>query len=301
MYTPLNWQHINVVEGTYIPSTRKTVNNMTFAFWERALFQRAMYSIKSDIPFEGSVKDFFYWCLFRRGYVAFYNDSDMGFSFQPCSLGGRTFYYQPKWAIVSNPYYKTSKKMEIGEECELLKLTPDFIGIWDIIYYYAEKLSELSLSIDMSIVNNRFAYLLGAKTKAAAQAIKKVWDKINAGETTIVFDQRIFNDEGEEPFQFLERTALKQNYLTTDQLQDFHTILNMFDREIGIPTVPYQKKERMVTDEANSTIVESISRLTIWIETLNESAKIIDDHFGSNLHFEARFKPDQGGDNNVTE
>ena len=31
-----------------------------------------------------------------------------------------------------------------------------------------------------------------------------------------------------------------------DKLRDIQTVLNSFDNEIGIPTVPYEKKERMV-------------------------------------------------------
>lgn len=298
MYLPIGWETINVLNGTYVPSTKKTINNQSFAFWERALFQRAMYSIESNVPFEGSIRDFLYWCLFRRGFVAMYNDDDLGFVFQPCTLGGRTFYYLPKWAIVTNPMYNKDKKMEIGEDCEILKLTPDYLPIWDIIYYYAEKLAEMSLTIDMSIVNSRFAYALGAKTRSAAQAIKKIFDKINGGESTVIYDQRIFDEEGESPYQMIERQALKNGYITTDLLQDMHTILSMFDREIGIPTVPYQKKERMVTDEAKSTNIESISRLTVWIETLNESAKVINTHFGTDISFRKRDVV-KGGESNV--
>lgn len=307
MYNPLSWKDINLMEGTYIPSTRKTINNKAFDFWERALFQRAMYSIKCDIPWNGTVKDFFYWTLFRRGYVAVFDDDKVGLAFQPCNLGGRTFYYQPAYALINNPLFVKDKKLEIGYgdmsyapefdgSCEILKLTPDFMGIWDIISYYAEILAEMKLSIDMSVVNTRFAYVIAAKTRAAAQSLKKVFDKINSGESTIIIDGKLVEDEeGSTPFQFLERTALKNGYLTTDLLSDFHTVLNMFDREIGIPTVPYEKKERMVTSEAESTQVESMSRLTVWIDTLNESAELINNHFGTQLKFEKRFDDQDGG------
>ena len=64
---------------------------------------------------------------------------------------------------------------------------------------------------------------------------------------------------------------MKKAYLTTDQLQDFQTLLNNFDAEIGIPTIPYQKKERMVQSEAESRQLDSRARSTRLFETLQGS------------------------------
>ena len=75
----------------------------------------------------------------------------------------------------------------------------------------------------------------------------------------------------ESPFQFLERENLKQSYLTTDQLQDFRTILNNFDAEIGIPTNQNQKRERMITAEANNETFDGAARSEIWYKTLTAS------------------------------
>jgi hypothetical protein len=52
---------------------------------------------------------------------------------------------------------------------------------------------------------------------------------------------------------------------------DFQTIINNFDSEIGIPTVPYQKKERMVTSEANARVYDAKARSLTWFNTLSES------------------------------
>ena len=72
-------------------------------------------------------------------------------------------------------------------------------------------------------------------------------------------------------------------------MQDVTTLLNAFDKEIGIPTVPYQKKERMVTSEADSTKIESIARVSLWIETLNSSYSIFNKKYGYNIKASLRF------------
>lgn len=306
-YFPLNYEQINAAAGTYSPSSVKAFNNLTFAYWERSLFQRAASVFKFDVPpeWDGKTKDFFIYCLYRFGFVAIFDNDMFGLTFQPASLYGYDFYYQPTEAIISNP--ALSARLRIGEECELLKLTPDYTGIWDIISYYAEKLSTLDNAINMSLINNKFAFILGAKTKSAAQALKKMLDKINQGEPAVIYDSRIMDSEenrnSESPFQFLERRNLKESYLTTDQLKDFNTILNNFDCEVGIPTIPYEKKERMVQSEAESRIVDAVSRLTIWKETLEGSLKEVKALYPDiALNIEMRY-PEmlKGGDSDVME
>ncbi|MBQ0139412.1 MAG: hypothetical protein KBT36_08955 [Kurthia sp.] len=273
MYFPYNFEDINIIAGNYNPSPVKYANNQTFNFWVRSLFQRATSVLKFDLPdeWQGDVRDFFIYCLFRFGYVAIFKNDKFGLTFQPCSLSEKGFYYQPLNARISNPLL--SADLKIGEDCEILKLTPDYFGVFDIIEHYAERLSTLDNAIDMSIINNKLAYILGARNKSAADAIKKVFDKINKGEPTIVLDMKLLNDRTDKdvPWQFLERKGLKDSYLTTMQLQDAQTILNNFDAEIGIPTIPYQKKERMVTSEAESRVVDSTSRSLVWFDCLKSS------------------------------
>lgn len=270
-YIPINYHNINVGAGTYSPSAVKAYNNKTFGYWVRALFQRAQSILEFDLPDEwkGNVKDFFLYCLFKYGYVAVFDSEEFGFAFQPCGLSGYNFYYQPTTALIANP--KLNKSFTIGSECEILKLTPDYIGIWDILEYYAERFSTLDNAINMSLINCKTPYILGAKNKTASSALKKILDKVNKGEPAVVFDEKLMNDPNtkDTPFQLLELLHNpKEAYLTTDQLLDFQTILNNFDNEIGIPTLPYQKKERMVADEATMRIYDGCARSLTWFNTL---------------------------------
>ena len=299
MYTPLNYDQINVLAGSYNPSPVKAYNNKTFAYWERSLFQRATSVIVSELPddWQGTVKDFFNYCLFRFGYLPIFERAEVGRTFQPAALSGFDWYYQPTKAIVANPLLKESLELKIGEDCEILKLTPDFMGVWDIISYYAEKLSTLDNAINMSLINNKFAFILGPRNKVAGQALKKMLDKINRGEPAVIYDMKLLNDptDKEEPFQVWERKgSLKDSYLTTEQLQDFQTIINSFDAEIGIPTIPYQKKERMVTSEADSRQNDSKARATIWIECLQSSADKVKKLYPDiTLNFKLRYEQEE--------
>lgn len=310
-YIPFNYDKLNLIEGTIIPSTVKNTNNKSFWFWERALFQRACsVIIPENLPedWNGTVRDFLYYCLFAEGYVIVFNDARVGDVFQPGTLSERDFYYQPRYALVNNPILMDmigkpeGLRLEIGKECQILKLTPDFAGIWDIISYYAEKLSLLDNAINMSLVNGKFAWILGARNKVAGSAIKKILDKVNAGEPAVVYDLKLTNDatDKDTPFQMLDFGNVKDKYLTTMQLQDMQTLLNNFDAEVGIPTIPYAKKERMVQSEADSRIIDSTSRAQVWVDCLNASAENITKLYPNiQLRFKLRHDPEEmeGEDN----
>lgn len=275
-YTPLNYHNINIGAGTYNPSPVKAYNNRTFGYWVRALFQRATSVIDFELPdtWQGNIKDFFLYCLYKYGYVAVFDYDEVGIVFQPCTLSGYNFYYQPTDAIISNPKYQDT--LIIGESCELIKLTPDYVGVWDVIEYYAERFSQLDNAINMSLINCKTPYILGAKNKTASSALKKILDKVNGGEPAVIFDEKLMNDPNSKdtPFQLLELLRNpKEAYLTTDQLMDFRTILDNFDSEIGIPALPYQKKERLVSDEATMRAYDGSARSLTWFNTLTSSIK----------------------------
>lgn len=281
-YSPLNYQELNNLAGHYSPSMVKAYNNATYAYWERSLFQRAVSKIKTILPdnWEGSRRDFLLYCLLKLGYVFVSYADSLGYWFNPGTLYGIDFYYQPTEFILANPRINElnlKSRYELHTEGELLKFMPDYRGIFDIISYYAEKLSALDNAINMSIINNKFCFILAAKNKATAEALKKIMDKINKGEPAVFIDKMIANDpnDQESPWQFIELQKLKENYITDKQLIDFQTILNSFDAEIGINTVPYQKAERFVSAEASSRMEDSQARIITAIECLKSSVKDI--------------------------
>lgn len=305
-YQPLNFEQINMLAGTYSPSCVKSFDNQTFAFWERSLFQRALSVLEFDLPedWTGSKRDFFLYVLFRFGFGAVFKPDEYGLLFQPASVSGIDVWYRPTRAIISNPAFTSSLELDIGVECELLKLTPDYLGVWDIITYYAEKLSVLDSNINTSLINLNAAQLIGAKNKSASEALKKMLDKVHRGEPAVIFDQSIVAkkaDNSDDPFTILDLGNLKEKYLTTDQLADFRTLIHNFDTEIGIPTLPIEKKERMISDEATSLELDAVSRSQIWLETFNESADLVNRMFGTNFRARRREYPEGGAENEQRE
>lgn len=271
---PLFYPQLNMLAGTHIPSSYHTKNTLAFDFWTRAFYERLINGLKISVPWGGDVKDFFNYCLYGNGFVCVFKTNEYGLSFQPCNVSGYDFYYRPTEAIVTNPVFQ--KTFKIGDDCEILKLTPDYLGCFDIIYYYAEKMAELDCALKISISNEKNPKIYGASSKAKAETLKKIMDKVNQGNAVQIYDNRLFksSDNEDEPLTLFGNDA-RENYMTDKILNDMFTIISRFDTEIGIPTVPYQKKERMVTDEAKATIIDSQSRVLTWYETLKSSIEIV--------------------------
>lgn len=275
MYYPLNYNKVTWVRGHYSPANVKSFNNVTYSYWERDLYQKFISVFDFTIPDEwnGSTRDFFMWCLVRFGYVIVSKNDEFGYFFQPASPKGYNLYYQPTQMVVGNPILH--KTFTIGEDCEVLKVTPDYWGLWDIISYYAEKLSTLDVSINTNIINSKFAFVAGARNKADAEALKTVADRINKGETGVIVDKALKPvnpiDGKEEPFFVTTFQDVKGNYILDGLLRERQSILNDFYNTISITTLPYEKAERFVSSEAESKTAESMARMRTIKETIDSS------------------------------
>lgn len=312
MYLPLNYQKINLAAGQYFPSMVKAYNNQTFNYWFRALHDRACSVFEFTLPdnWQGPIQDFFYYCLLRFGYVGIMDLPEYGLSFQPGTLKGYNIYYQPTGFLIANPLLK-DHEYTIGEDCEILKLSPDYMGIYDIIGHYAEQIAALDSALNSSILNSRISFILGGRNKAATESLKKIMDKYYRGEPAIYYDTKLNMDrtDKEDPFMLMERSNIKNSFLAPDQLEALNTLLNNFDKEIGIPTTPYQKAERLTAYESESQMIDATARAVTWKKTIDTSLDIINAHFGTDIKCEFRYIPDddpdrmlqneEGGDNNV--
>ena len=288
-YAPYTWDEINLHDGCYIPSELHPKENKIFGLMQRSLFQRAASVIKLGVPkeWEGGRKDFLYWCLTRRGFVYAGESKVYGKVFTVCTLYGHDFFLQPTDVLITNPYNKDPEldgQIKLDEKGALIKWTPDFMGIWDIINFYAEKLALLAPVEDISIRNNAMAWAYLAATPQAAASFKKAMDEIYAGKPGVVVDKNLLLNDVErdkDPFQFLDRKNIAQSYILDKLLTDFNTILAQFDAEVGIPTMSNQsKKERMVVSEAESRMTDATARSKIWLDCLQTSIKHLNEVVG---------------------
>ena len=290
MYSPLNNAQINLYQGTLTPSEQFS-DSMAFQFWMRALYQRALSVFDFvNLPTDFSEQEInlLYYLLYIPGFSGAFKTTEYGTIINPITFKGYNVFFAPDAFLVNNPVlnitgkkefkiYHLGDKERLGKEFKpeeygvVLKLSPDYQGIYDILVYYAEKLANMSAGLDMNIENSKFAYVLGANSRSGKTFLKKLIDKIHSGASAIIYDSQITPSSEIDTFEFFNRDNLKNSYMVTEFNQDIQTIVNQFDAEVGIVNVPYEKKERMTEFESKSKQSDGIARATLWRDTMQHS------------------------------
>ncbi|MBQ0154275.1 MAG: hypothetical protein KBS70_05780 [Bacteroidales bacterium] len=270
-------------------------DSYTLKYFERSLYQRLAYFIKlNNIP-QSWNKDYLLFHLFFAGYVGVIdakgkNGENYGAIPQWGSLSGFGIYRQPTRLSVCNEFVNMPL-LKIGEECEIIRMTNDYRGIWDIVQFYAVKLALASKVFDMNLVASRCSHIVTAKTKAAAKTLKAAEDRAQSGESLVIVDEATLCPDDptnlSSPFQVLDYDV-KAQYMGEQMLHDMRTIYNMFDTEVGIPNANLEKKERMSESEINANDGETYARAQHWVENINDCFKKVNKMFGLNLSAELR-------------
>lgn len=264
---PFDYEFINQYQGTRTP-TGEVEFDLTTSYFFRSLYQRALSVINFNLP-DGWNKRYFKNVLFGCGYIGIVKTAQFGIVPQICNISGYGLYLQPTKMLIAQPFVQFEGT--IGKNCAVIKLTPDYKGITDIVEHYALQLSKCCTSINVSLVNSRMSLLAYAKTKQGAETLKMILEKISSGEPAVVTDKIVKTDDlnGSESI-FTTAFDPARNYITDKLLTDFTTILNQFDREIGIPVID-EKKERRIESEISTIISDTGTRLETWKECLDES------------------------------
>lgn len=288
MYGQYDYEFINNYNGGR-SATGKVEYDYNTAYFMRALWQRVISVIDFKLPKTWNMQ-YFKNVLFRNGFIGIIDTPKYGIIPQVCTLKGYGLYLQPTEIMVAQPLVNFSGT--IGENCELIKLTPDYIGIWDIVEHYARQCSTCYTSINVALENSRLAYLLLGKNKQACETLKVIAERISAGESLIVVD-KVLTDELNGDSLFFETHDVKNSYIVDKLLSDLTTIINSFDNEIGIATVD-SKKERYISDEVEAQTSDSCARISTWKTCLEESFANVNNLFTDiNISFKLK-----GGVNN---
>ena len=270
MELPLSEHIINEVNSCYSPKT-PIKTSFQYIFYCRYLYQKIISVFKWTIPNSWS-KSMFLLTLYSRGYAGVIKTDEYGVIYNPCSVGGRNIFYEPAYILMANPLLPdiTGKQLEISTECALIRLTPDYLGVLDLVGFYAEKMALCSQGIDVNITNSKLSYVFSAKDHTQAKTFKKMYDQITDGEPAVVVDKKLFNDDGSPNWQLFTQN-LKQTYITDMLISDMRKIEDEFNTRIGLPNANTDKRERLISDEVNANNVETETLPELWLDNLHRS------------------------------
>ena len=290
---PFDYQTLNYYNASRSPSTVHVKNTRLRRFFRKYLFQKAISVFKWNIP-ENWDKDYFLYTLYGMGYIAVINTDQYGVICQGGALGGYNLYYRPSYIIITNPLIRGTITANLGRDCALIKLQPDYSGIMDIVGYYADQMALASESMGINLLNVKSGTVFGAESKAMAESYKKMYDTLSDGDPAVVIDKKLLDDQG-KPTWFPFTQHIKESYVVSDILSDMRKIEAMYDTIIGIPNANTDKRERLISPEVNANNTETRTLSEMWLESLQLGIDQTNKMFGTDITVELR-NPIDGGE-----
>lgn len=291
---PYEYDYINAQTQAVRPSTMHIRDNGTQRFFRKYLLEKAFSVFEWKLP-ETWSKNYFLYVLYCWGYIAVINTDKFGVIPQGCGLQGYNVMYDPTNAVISNPLLTGILTPTIGQQCEIIKLQPNYSGISDIVDFYADMLALCAETATTNLFNSKLAYVFGAHNKSAAESFKKMYDDVASGQPAVFLDKNLFNDDG-SPNWMIFNQNVSQTYIAGTVLDDMRKWECRFDTEIGIPNSNTEKRERLITDEVLSNNVETKCKAALWLETLQECVKKVNAMFGTSMSVDWRFKENRASE-----
>lgn len=265
---PIYYDHANMMVACNNPNSIHTQNTQLAAYFRRYLLQKAISVFEWKLP-ENWNRDFFLYVLYCWGVVAVIKTDKFGVIPQGCGLTGYNVQYQPTHAIITNPLLRGILSPQIGRQCEIIKLQPDYGGIMDLINSTAEDMALASEALSMNLINSKLSYVFAASGKSVAESFKQMYDKIMSGKPAVFVDKDLFTEEG-KPLWNAWAQDLNNTFIAPEIMDTMHEIEARFDQQIGIPSANTDKKERLVVDEVNANNADTFCKAALWLEELRQ-------------------------------
>ena len=290
---------ISQINALFNPNTVKCKNNSLYMFFCRYLWQKAVSVFEWDGFPEYWSEVYFKYVLAGAGYIAVLNTEEYGVIPQWCTFNGkRTVFYEPAGILVTNPAFQGSRTYErtLGIDAELVRMTPDYFGIGDIIGYYGDQLALTAEAIGVNTINTKTALVFASANKTAAESFKKMYDQIQSGNSAVFIDKDLYTEDGQPNWiQFI--ADLKNMYISPDLISTMARLEAQFDSYIGLPNLAgMEKKERMISDEVNMNNVSTYSRAELWKDNIDRSLEKVNAMFGLNIRCDWKHEPADPGD-----
>ena len=275
---PYSYELYNAYNGMISPSTVHVRNTGLAQFFKRYLLQEAMSVFDWKMP-DHWARNYFLSVLYVWGYVAVFDGGEFGVIPQHCGLGGYSVMYQPTKALIANPLLPAGlHDLTIGKDCEIIRLQPDYLGLYDIVDYYGDLMALCAETVGVNILNSKLSYIFASAGKASAESYKELYDRIAGGDPAVFPDKDLLDDQGRLTVQLLQQNV-GQNFIADRVLDCMNTIRNQFLTAIGIPNANTDKRERLNQDEVNANNFETRANCMLWLDELKKSCRLARDMF----------------------
>lgn len=216
--------------------------------------------------------------LFDRGFLAFVDDPYLSYMALPAHPHGNAKGYgDPVSYFVEGFDYRREYNADdvvIIENNKLRLSTKEFL------LFYVNKLVEAERTMDVNVKANKTPIMILCD-KNNELSLKAIFNRIDGNAPAIFADRSLKMED-------FEALDLKARFLGNDLMDYKKSVENELLTFLGINNIPGEKKERLITDEANSNnqLIESF--FEIGLEARQRAVEEINRKFGLNISVRRR-------------
>ena len=271
----------NALTSMGSPSTVHVRNTGLARFFKRYLLQDAMSPFVWTLPKTWD-RTYFFYVLYVMGFIGVINTDKFGVIPQHGGLGGYNVFYMPRFMIINNPLFETSIQPVIGQDCEVIRLQPDYRGLYDLVDYYGDLMALAAEAAGMNLVNSKLSFVFAAENKASAESYKKMFDNVQEGNPAVVIDKDLLDDDGTLRVNMFAQNV-GENFIADKLLGVLSTIEYKFRTAIGIPNVGFEKSERLTEAESKLNGYATNAKCALWLDEVKKCCERVNAMFGAEL------------------
>lgn len=230
---------------------------------------------------EGLEERFIERVLFNEGKVLFFRDPKQSFMALPCFGGTQLdFYGEPLYWRTNGLGYN---KQYHRDDCVLIENNKLRTPTVDMVALYVSKMYEVSRTMDTNIATSKMPWIILCDDRQLL-TYKSIIQKIDENEPAIFGVKGLTMDE----IQVLQTKA----QFIGNELMDFHhSVENTLLTYLGINNCPVDKKERLITGEAESNDQQLEVNATVMLEARQRAVEKINKLYGLKISVDLRHKP----------
>lgn len=263
---------------------RANLNDLLNDLTYRVIFEKfkmiAMNRFEwSGLP-EGIEEKYIERYLFNFGLAIFFRDPDASFMCLEAHPGGElNVYGEPlRFHAYGFGYHKTYDR----DECVIISNNKQRIPTRDFVLFYANKITEAERTMDVNIKAAKTPFIFTCDDKDVL-TFKQIFQRID-GNTPAIFADRGLNLDSIQVLQ----TGVK--FMGKELLDYKNSVESEFLTFLGVNNVPIDKKERLITDEAQSNNELIHSFLDVQLESREKACEEINRMYGLNVSVKLRQK-----------
>ena len=221
--------------------------------------------------------------LYEDGLIVFFKDEDYGFMVARGNTASMLNIYEKPTSIMTavvGSLYQ-NKKLKL-DECVVIRNTANETPTRIFIKNYAHRIADTQRTIDVNISQQKTPLVVigDDKQQLSLQNMYMNYD----GNTPVIFANKSMRDN----LDSLKVLKTDAPYLADKLLKYKHDIKSECYTFLGVNNVNTDKKERLITDEANANNEQIELSAEIMLQPRKRACKLINEMFGINCSVKLR-------------